>query len=123
MQEANLFSIPLTVQVDESATNLSEWTVSNFVYCNQVTLYLHPCRCTASHELCQRTNTDNAHAATLKLEHLNHLQPHAWHAGLTHTDADRHIHVVPCMLSPPSLLIHDIIHDNTTAALRACRSG
>ncbi len=35
-QEANLFSIPLTVQVDESSTDFSQWTLSNFVYCNQV---------------------------------------------------------------------------------------
>lgn len=35
-QESNLFSIPLTVQVDESSTDFSQWTLSNFVYCNQV---------------------------------------------------------------------------------------
>ena len=34
-QESNLFSIPLTVQVDESSTDFTQWTVSNFVYCNQ----------------------------------------------------------------------------------------
>lgn len=38
LQESNLFSIPLTVQVDESATNLSDWKVNNFVYCNQASL-------------------------------------------------------------------------------------
>ena len=35
LQESNLFSIPLTVQVDESSTDFTQWTVSNFVYCNQ----------------------------------------------------------------------------------------
>jgi hypothetical protein len=35
LQESNLFSIPLTVQVDESSPNFTQWTVSNFVYCNQ----------------------------------------------------------------------------------------
>lgn len=35
LQESNLFSIPITVQVDESSTDFAQWTVSNFVYCNQ----------------------------------------------------------------------------------------
>ncbi len=36
MQEQNLFSVPITAQIDESSTNISDWKQQNFVYCSQV---------------------------------------------------------------------------------------
>ena len=71
VQEANLFSIPLTVQVDESSTDFTHWTVSNFVYCTQArtpTLKSHGLRyqCSRntlwSNEVMQR---DRCHAGSL----------------------------------------------------------
>lgn len=35
LQEQNLFSLPITAQIDESSTDLADWKPINFVYCSQ----------------------------------------------------------------------------------------
>jgi hypothetical protein len=68
MQESNLFSIPLTVQVDESSTDFTQWTVNNFVYCNQVCTLQTPSR------------RESATAAKSRLRSCNSLLSVGWNA-------------------------------------------
>jgi hypothetical protein len=38
VQASNLFNLPLTFSLDESSTDITQWSTSNFVYCHQVQL-------------------------------------------------------------------------------------